>query len=247
MNAPFLSPDFNADNHRIWTYLVHRCRETPIWACIQQYQETNNGRQTWLALRLCYGRGAAHNDGEVGGIEVLKTELSYEDEDYKHIDHKDPKFDDVYGIWRGAHLMISKKIELEAKLFTGSDYQGNIHGYNPNPGKIYPEQAREMKKGSTLNAPNNLSSESLVVLAKRASELMDNNRSVRPYTTMLLKTYSKMGIVSNNDLYVILNKTRDDLELKAIFMNQFKEISGGFVLSYKQVSFFRCASMYMDK
>ena len=107
--------------------------------------------------------------------------------------------------------MILDKIDLEAELFTGSNYRGNVHGFNINPGEIYPEQVREIRSIATLNAPNILSLESLVVLVKRVSELINNDRSVRPYTTMVLKTYSKMGIVNNNDLHIILSRTRNDL------------------------------------
>mmetsp|Transcript_50989 Transcript_50989/g.57767 ORF Transcript_50989/g.57767 Transcript_50989/m.57767 type:complete len:93 (+) Transcript_50989:753-1031(+) len=64
---------------------------------------------------------------------------------------------------------------------------------------------------------------------------------------MVLKTYSKMDITSNNDLYVALNRTRDRLELAAVFVNHFKETSGGFNLCHRQVFFYRYTSMYMDE
>ena len=51
----------------------------------------------------------AHSDGEVGGGEFPETEPTYEDEDYEYIDYRDPRFDDVYGMWHGAHLMIADK------------------------------------------------------------------------------------------------------------------------------------------
>ena len=54
-NTPFLGPDFDADNQRVWTYLAHRRLETPGWSHIKRYQTTNDGRQVWLALGLFYG------------------------------------------------------------------------------------------------------------------------------------------------------------------------------------------------
>ena len=104
-----------------------------------------------------------------------------------------------------------------------------------------------MRRRATSIALNILSPESLAVSVKRVSELMNTDRSARPYTTMVLKTYSTIGIVNNNDLYITLSRTRNDLELEARFVNQFRETSGGFDLCHKQVSFFRCTSMYMNK
>ena len=104
-----------------------------------------------------------------------------------------------------------------------------------------------MRRRATSDAPNILSPESLLVSVKRVSELLNNNRSIKPYTTMLLKTYGKMGSVNNNDLHITLSRMRNYLELEARFVNQFKEASGGFVLCHNHVSFFRCTSMYMNK
>ena len=143
--------------------------------------------------------------------------------------------------------MISDKLDLEAKFFTGSDWRGNTHGFSMNPGEKYPEQTREMRRRGTSNAPNILSLESLVVVVKRVSEVINNDRVVRPYITMVLKTYSKMGIVNNNDLHITLKRTRHDVELEAIFVNQFREESRGYEMCHKQVSFFRAASMYMNE
>ena len=55
-----------------------------------------------------------------------------------------------------------------------------------------------------------------------------------------------MNIKSNHDLYIALNNTMNSPQLAIIFMERFKEISGGLQLSHKEGSFFRCASMYMD-
>ena len=144
----------------------------------------------------------------------------------------------VYG------LMPSEKMELEAEFFAGTNFPKNNFGYNPDPGKVHPVVAREMKRRPTSTAPSNISPGSLKVTMKRVSELMNNNKA---YTTMVLKTYSKMGITSNNDLYVALNKTRDSPELAAVFVKQFKEARVGFNLCHKQGSFYRYTSMYMDE
>ena len=56
-----------------------------------------------------------------------------------------------------------------------------------------------------------------------------------------------MGIVNNNDLHITLSRQRDDLESESRFVNQFMKASGSFVLCHKQVSFFRCASIYMNE
>ena len=55
-----------------------------------------------------------------------------------------------------------------------------------------------------------------------------------------------MNIESKHDLNITLNMTRDSPQLAEIFMECFKEVSGGLQLSHKEGSFFRCASMDMD-
>ena len=93
--------------------------------------------------------------------------------------------------------MPSEKIELETEFFTGRNFPRNNLGFNPDPKKLHPVVAREIKRRPTSTAPRNISPESLVVTVKRVSELLNNNKA---YTTMILKTYSKMGITRNNDL-----------------------------------------------
>ena len=122
----------------------------------------------------------------------------------------------------------SEKMELETIFFNGSNYQGNIHGFSMNHGIIYTERPQEIGRRQTSNAPNSLSEDSLIVSVKRASELTQNNRTVRPFTMMLLKTYRRMGIMSNNDLHLTLCRTRDDKDLKTLFINKFDEVSGSY-------------------
>ena len=76
-----------------------------------------------------------------------------------------------------------------------------------------------MRRRSTSNAPNILSPDILVVAVKRVSEVINNDIAVRPYTMMVLKTYSKMGIVNNDDLHITLSRKRHDLGLEAPFVN----------------------------
>ena len=116
-----------------------------------------------------------------------------------------------------------------------------------NPGKIYPERAREMRRRATSDAPNILSLESLVVVVKRVSEIINNDSVVKPYITLVLKTFSNMGIVNNNDLNITLKRTRNDVNLEANFVDQFNEESGGFSMCPRQVSFFRSAAMHMNE
>ena len=75
---------------------------------------------------------------------VLENEPSYEDDNYIYINHRDPMYHYIYDRWRramvSAHLpMMSNRMELEAVLFTGSNFRGNNLGFNINPGMIYPE------------------------------------------------------------------------------------------------------------
>ena len=100
-----------------------------------------------------------------------------------------------------------------------------------------------MKRRPTSTAPSNKSTESLEVTVKRVSELLDKNQV---HTLMVLKSLGKMKFKCNNDLYVALSNTRDSPERAVVFMKQFEDASGGFSLSYKEISFYRCASMYID-
>mmetsp|Transcript_7625 Transcript_7625/g.8207 ORF Transcript_7625/g.8207 Transcript_7625/m.8207 type:complete len:88 (+) Transcript_7625:242-505(+) len=84
--------------------------------------------------------------------------------------------------------MMLDKLDLEAKFFTGSDWRGNNHGFSMNTGERYPEQMRKMRRRATSDAPNILSPESLVVVVKRVSEIINNVSVVNPYVTLVLQT-----------------------------------------------------------
>ena len=126
---------FNADNRRVWTYLLHRCSNTPGWIRIQRYRATSNGREAWLAL--CRNHG-------VDNIEP-PDEPSYEDDDYIYVNHKNPVYLDVYDRWycarRSGHApMPSEMMDLEMEFFTASKCGRNTHGFNMNSGFIRPEK-----------------------------------------------------------------------------------------------------------
>ena len=116
-----------------------------------------------------------------------------------------------------------------------------------NTGERYPEQMREMRRRATSDAPNILSSESLVVAVKRVSEIINNLSVVNPYVTLVLQIFRNMGIVNNNDLNITLKRTRNDVDLEANFVDQFNEESGGFGMCPRKVSFFRSAAKHMNK
>ena len=115
-----------------------------------------------------------------------------------------------------------------------------------NPGMINSKQAREIRRRPTSNAPSNLSEESLVVSMKRASEPVQNDGTARSFARMLVRTYKRMGILSNNDLHLTLCKTRDNENLEGRFMDQFNEASGGCGITERQVCCFRNTAMYMN-
>ena len=65
-------------------------------------------------------------------------------------------------------------MDLEMEFYAANKYGGNIHVFNTNPGFIRPEKAQELARRPTSNAPCILSTKSLVVSVKRASELLQN-------------------------------------------------------------------------
>ena len=201
---------------------------------------TNNGRDAWIALSRNHGVEAI----------ILANEPSYEDDDYVYINHRDSTYHDIYDRWRRAVRsrhppMPSDRMDLEMVFFTASDYGGNIHGFDMNPGTFCPERARELARRLTSNAPNNLSAESLIMSAKRASErLVQNVGDIRPFAKMLLRTYQRMNIVSNHDLFLTLCPTRDNKELEGSCIRQFSAASKmSYHLSSLEVCFFRNTAM----
>ena len=78
-NAPFLSPDFDADNARVWAYLANQCFDTARWAHIKRHQTQTDGRRAWLALRLFYG-GRAENTRKVVVARAALEQLTWSNE-----------------------------------------------------------------------------------------------------------------------------------------------------------------------
>ena len=143
--------------------------------------------------------------------------------------------------------MMSDRMDLEMVFFTDSDYRGNIHVFDMNSGTIHLERARELARRQTSNAPNNLSGENLIVSGKRASEPMQNVGAIRPFARMLLRTYQRMNIVSNHDLFLTLREIRDNEDLEDQFVRQFKAASNNYRLSGLEVCFFRNTAMHMTR
>ena len=159
--APMRGLVFDADNRRVWTYLLQQCQDTPGWIRIQRYRDTSNGREAWLAL--CRNHGFENKEPP--------DDPSYEDDDYTYINHKLPIYRDVYDMWHQARLnghrpMISEMMDLEMEFFTASKCKGITHGFNMNPNHVRPERLREIARRPTSDAPSILDEESLVVSVK---------------------------------------------------------------------------------
>ena len=173
----------------------------------------------------------------------MAAEPSYEDDDYAHEDHTDPNFDDCCTMWPDGGPMPHEKAELEFVYFTGSDMGANIQGYNPDAGMLRAEAAREEARRPTSNDPINLTQDSLNVVVKQVRLLLG-----RPvgYVQSVIDTFGILGIRSCHALFSALENTRCDRILPTAFTRRFEATSHGLVLCHKQLSFFRCASMYMS-
>ena len=65
---------------------------------------------------------------------------------------------------------------------------------------------------------------------------------------MLLRTYQRMNIVSNHDLFLTLHATRDNKDLAESFVRQFSAASRmSYHLSGLDVCFFKNTAMYMTR
>ena len=86
-NAPFLGPDFDADQLLVWTHLTQQYLETPSWAHIQRYQATSNDCQAWLALSLFYGGKAENTRKMVVALAALEQLHWSNEETFKFNDY----------------------------------------------------------------------------------------------------------------------------------------------------------------
>ena len=78
-NVPFLGPDFDADNARVWAYLAGRVFDTARWAHIKRYQIQTDGRSAWLTLCLFYG-GRAENTRKIVVARAALEQLTWSNE-----------------------------------------------------------------------------------------------------------------------------------------------------------------------
>ena len=239
--APMRGTVFDADNRRVWTYLLQQCQDTPGLIRIQRYR--NDGREAWLAL--CRNHGVENNEPP--------DDPSYEDDDYTYINHKLRIYKDIYDRWHRAELnghrpMMSEMLDLEREFFTASKYRGLSHGFNMNHNYVCPESLRERARRPTSSAPSILHAESLVVSVKRACELLQPVGMIRPFARMVLRTYEGMRIVNNHDLHLTLRPTKNDPVLKQEFVRQFQfHNEYNHELSELEISFFRSTAHYMNQ
>ena len=182
----------------------------------------------------------AINVNEIVGC--VAVEPTYEDDDYIHEDHQDLKFDDCRTMRPGGGPIPHEKAELEFIYFTGSDMGANIQGYNPDAVIVRPEAAREEARRPTSNAPSDLTQDSLKVVVNRVCLLLNKPDG---YFQSVIDTFGRIGIRCCHALYYALTDTCDDRNQAEAFTRRFEESSHGLVLCHKQLSFFRCASMYM--
>ena len=237
--ASFHGADFRADNHRVWMYLLQRCRDTPGLIRIQRY--VDNGRAAWEALLRNHG--------------IVDTEppdyTTYEDGNYTYIIHHLPIYSDIYDQWnnadRGGHgPTLTEKMDLELEFFTGSKCRGIIYGFNMNPTAIHPESVREIARRPSSDTPTNFDIESLEVSVKRTSELLRTVGTINKFAQVALQTLERMGIEHNHDLNLTLRQITRDASTKQKFIRLFSTHSGrGYILSDLEVFFLRKTAHYM--
>ena len=133
-------------------------------------------------------------------------------------------------------------MNLESAYFIGSNFSGNNLGYNLDFGIVYPEVAREWARRPPSNVPSNLTLDSLQVVVKRFSLLLNKSED---YAPMVVDTFGRIVIYSCRALYEALADTQDNWILATAFTRLFKEASRSLIPCQKQLSFSRCTSMYM--
>ena len=83
------------------------------------------------------------------GAVLAQVEPSYKDDDYDFINYNDEQLKCIYNMWCDGGPMAHEKAELEFEFFTGSDFPGNVCGYNPNPERVHQAVSREKKRRPT--------------------------------------------------------------------------------------------------
>ena len=133
---------------------------------------------------------------------MAQSKSSYEDNDYKWIDHKDKTYRNIFNPHAmNDGLIIHKRLEEEAILFTSSNCPGNSYGFNMYPDKVHPAALREHERRSTSTAPDNKSKEILEVVIQRVCELLTLSPS---HVKFVLSNLIKYNIKSNHDLYIAI-------------------------------------------
>ena len=153
---------------------------------------------------------------------MAQSKPSYEDDNYKWINHKDETYRSIFNHCPDDSLMQHEKAEEEAILFTGSDYPGNNCGFNMYPDRVHPAALRKHGRRSTSNAPDNKSKESLEVVIQRVCELLTLSLS---HFEFVLGNLIRSNIKSNHDLYIAIHMVSNvnNLHLLLDFMILIKD------------------------
>ena len=181
------------------------------------------------------------NNSEIVGC--VTTERTYEEDDYDHIPHTHKKFDEVRKGYSDGGPMPHEKVEIENPFFTRSKYRSIVYGFNMDLGKVHPEASKEIARRPTSNAPSNLTKESLGVVVRRVGVLLNKPDD---YAQPVLDTLDRMGIRSCETLDAQLYRTlHNRLEIER-FTTWFQGVSHDLRLSFLDLEYLRCCSMYMN-
>ena len=184
----------------------------------------------------------AMNNSEIVGC--VTTERTYEEDDYDHIPHTHKKFDEVREGWSPeGGPMPHEKAELENPFFTGSECRSIVYGFNMDPNKVHPEVAREIARRPTSNAPSHLTKENIGVVVRRVGVLLNKHED---YVQPVLDTLDQMGIRSCETLDAQLYRTLHNRHETERFTTWFEGVSHDLRLSFIDLQYLRCCSMYMN-
>ena len=140
--------------------------------------------------------------------------------------------------------MPHEKAEEEQVYMTGSDSNGNTHGFNMNPERIYPEVAREIARRPTSTAPGNNTNVSLGVVVRRVALLLNKPEG---YVQPVLHTFDLIGIRSCDTLDSTLSRTLNDQQQTDRFTTLFEGASAdGLNLSFQELQYYRSCSKFMN-
>ena len=181
---------------------------------------------------------------------MAQSKLSYEDNDYEWINHKDEAYSNVFNLRAQEGLMIHEKLEEEAIFFTGSDFPGNSYGFNMYPDRLHPAALREHERRPASTAPDNKSKESLEVVIRRVCKLLTLSLS---HFEFVLGNLIKSNIKSNHDLYIAIQKASNmnnsNLSLDFMVLIKDNDTSSHALGSniHKEGLFLKASSTYMRR